>query len=974
MEFDMDIPLPDELEWLESNSHLQDYYEDEEQQPQFYPPEEDEEEEEEEKRHQNQNPKPSLQIPPKPNQPSISVPEHQINAKKRFRLDGSEALNPEDDAHEKRTRSDSAELEIDEDWLPPPRETIEVEPEPVEFVTKEKSISRYASEIDGDWIPVTGLNGDRVYAKLCRFEDYSLEKFDRRAQSLGLLSQPINLLMQKVEQEAFAKALQESSENQNDIIITETSTVKEELWVDKYAPNSFTELLSDEQTNREVLSWLKQWDSSVFGAEIRETADEVLSALRRYSSFVQHKRPSSIGFSRKHGRPSISKEGPLHSNGLDQDNRSQDGILEFQNKKSRLTGPPEKKVLLLCGPPGLGKTTLAHVAAKHCGYHVVEINASDDRSSSTIEAKILDVVQMNSVMANSKPKCLVIDEIDGSLGDGKGAVDVIVKMMANVRKNNDLVLQVTAERKSDLGKENVTKEGKPGRSSSKKGHKTALLSRPVICICNDLYARTLRQLRQVANKNGRVKGSMYLFNPLRVVLLAGKLKYICGREGVNTCSIALTALADYTECDIRSCLNTLQFLSKKKETLNMLDIGSQVVGRKDISKGVFDIWRELTLASIPAPSPIGGHSLQIFQKKKMKVERQSERCYSSMSNKFDFLHSLISNRGDFEVILDGIHENMLQLCYHDPVMRKTVKCFNELGVSDIVHQYVMRTHQMSIYVYQPAIAIAVHNMVAQVEKPIIEWPKSFLRYQTNLMAKMDILKSWISNISPCISRHLSTKSFVEETVSHLLHLLSPPTLRPVALHLLSEKERHEMDQLVSTMVSYSITYKNTKPETSHSVLRHEETLDASALVFEPPIADFIGYKDYRPGHFLLASAMKKVLVHEVEKQKILQKGAAKCVHPSDELNKEKKSSPGERNQRADSAKSNCVGASNMGSNSNSRQHTDTSYIVASSMGNLNSATAGLKQQSNENAKKPLKSSSSFFERFIKGFTNAVKRP
>ncbi|XP_057752456.1 uncharacterized protein LOC130970398 [Arachis stenosperma] len=34
-----------------------------------------------------------------------------------------------------------------------------------------------------------------------------------------------------------------------------TQMVHEQLWVDKYAPKSFTELLSDEQTNREVLLW-----------------------------------------------------------------------------------------------------------------------------------------------------------------------------------------------------------------------------------------------------------------------------------------------------------------------------------------------------------------------------------------------------------------------------------------------------------------------------------------------------------------------------------------------------------------------------------------------------------------------------------------------------------------------------------------------------------------------------------------------
>lgn len=36
------------------------------------------------------------------------------------------------------------------------------------------------------------------------------------------------------------------------------SATHEQLWVEKYSPKSFTELLSDEQTNREVVFLLKE--------------------------------------------------------------------------------------------------------------------------------------------------------------------------------------------------------------------------------------------------------------------------------------------------------------------------------------------------------------------------------------------------------------------------------------------------------------------------------------------------------------------------------------------------------------------------------------------------------------------------------------------------------------------------------------------------------------------------------------------
>lgn len=43
------------------------------------------------------------------------------------------------------------------------------------------------------------------------------------------------------------------------------------------------------------------------------------------------------------------------------------------------------RAVLLAGPPGIGKTTSAHLIAKLEGYTPIELNASDARSKKLIE-------------------------------------------------------------------------------------------------------------------------------------------------------------------------------------------------------------------------------------------------------------------------------------------------------------------------------------------------------------------------------------------------------------------------------------------------------------------------------------------------------------------------------------------------------------------------------------------------------------
>lgn len=89
-------------------------------------------------------------------------------------------------------------------------------------------------------------------------------------------------------------------------------------------------------------------------------------------------------------------------------------------------------------------------------------------------------------------------------------------------------------------------------STAKRGEVPATrpLLRPIICICNDLYASSLAKLRQIAR--------IVRFNKTNDYRLVKRLLEICELEGLKAQSRALTTLVGLTQGDLRGCLNTLQ--------------------------------------------------------------------------------------------------------------------------------------------------------------------------------------------------------------------------------------------------------------------------------------------------------------------------------------------------------------------------------------------------------------------------------
>ncbi|KAG6832058.1 hypothetical protein H0H92_005480 [Tricholoma furcatifolium] len=643
-----------------------------------------------------------------------------------------------------------------DDYFPPVHEVLGV---PTGLISAPSKPSTSANINSSFSMRATTFDGQPVYfRRKPKIERTARDKLRSTTERMGnLLDVPIHRLMDQLSVKAVNDL--QTRDGFSDAS-SSTRPVEETLWVDRYRPHRFTELMGNERVAREIMAWVKQWDWCVFG---------------------------------KRKGKKRARTGDENTEGMDEYHR------------------PEQKLLLLSGPPGLGKTTMVHVIARQAGYEVMEINASDARSGSIIDDRIRPALESGAAVGSTKPVLLIIDEIDGATGAGDNSNTFISKLVS------------------------LTHDRPRKKRQKQKDHQDKRpILRPIICICNDINASSLAKLKPHALQ-------IRIQRPADIHTV-NRLREICEIEGLKADSRALSTLVGVAKGDLRGCLNTLQFIKSRSQEVTELIVRGATVGMKEADTSLNTV-----LNNIFAP----------LTKKRVKelalTEEEESRYVARLSHEIDA-------SGRESSIALGCFGHYATLRQHDANFSRYEKANDWLVTFDTFSAGMYTTGDFAMSPYLPYTLVPFYPLFQErggerVERNQADWENLQLTRQNEEILKT--LSSCLRRASTFTGgdfRHLLSSPILQLEFVPLINRIISPPLRPVNSQIIKPEEKAVLTRLVNVMAALELRFFQERAEDGQLSYR-----------LDPPIDVFVTYDGKRAADLSVSRyAVRHLVAGEID--------------------------------------------------------------------------------------------------------------
>jgi len=647
------------------------------------------------------------------------------------------------------------------------------------------------------------------------------------------------------------------------------------LYTEKYSPKHYSDLLTEEKLNREILTWMKSWDDLVFNKKF---------IIPKVAIPITNNSLSPI-------KPKFKKKNEKMKD-------------EFQYVEVDYIRQ-KHKIILIGGPPGVGKTTLAYIVAKQCGYEPFIVNASEERTTDKLILKIYNSTLSHNLTnmkkdQKRKPSCLILDEIDGISTNGRKTIKTIIDFI----KTGHLDKKILEANKKEIldsgninndknninigGKANFARYNKNNKRKNNYNNSSAYkdndntddddisnlmedddesnnginenkfirrrananqgIQRPIICICNDLYAKQLSLLRKEA----------LVFNLKKIdeKKLGDLLNSIAKKESLPVDKITIKNIIELGNNDIRTCLTILQFFSYHKKNKELI---SQIIHdkdklkyfcNKDFNENLFNVWNK------------------IFYRINNNINYSRELTYNEIKYLYDSCE-------EHKKIYEGLFNNYLKISSRCDNSLQDIQKRAELSdIFSYEDSMQGKGFQLMPGSYQDYINLSGHYIhkfyfASNFEKGLIEYTSLFYDYNSKMRNYNSILENIQENIYE--KQHiLYKKDELMINIIPYIYQMITPNFREISYELLNDSEKKRVDTAINLLLYFGIDMKE-----NTGVQDYKQN-----IYFEPDIKKLITYdinindeekENEEDNESLLNYNKQLILKAEFEKKKNLNK-------------------------------------------------------------------------------------------------------